>query len=71
MALTNSKAHKAIHSNDIYVTVSASPVKTKVLQDSYYQLLLNKKYVHLCAAHFHGFGENEACASSLQLEPST
>ena len=31
---TNSKAHKAIHSNDIYFTVSASAVKTKLLQDS-------------------------------------
>lgn len=45
MALTNSKAHKAKHSNDIYFIVSASPLKTKLLQDFINRLLLNKKYV--------------------------
>lgn len=34
MALTDSKALKVTHLNDIYFIVSASAVKNKLLQDS-------------------------------------
>lgn len=35
------------------------------------QLLIVIEEVCLCTAHFHGFEENKACASSLQLETAT